>query len=368
MVVSQPFPQQPTLMLRPVYPSLTNNDPSMRMQTPSPVRPTTAGQTRTSVFRPSSFSFEPALFTPFEFLRSNSDLTVPAGYNNYPAGQPVPYTYQPAAGPAVGPPPINMMQMNGPPAMPGIPDIGGAPMPPGLPNIGATTGFNPAEFDLPVSSDSGSNNNNNANSNGFGDFGVDGLGGGGAGGNSGNNGAGGSNDLNSELANLANPAVLNNVNGAGSNRGGNNAAAAQIPTSLNDFQIDGLGGGNDNNNNNNNAGNSFPQDILGSLGEAGSNNNGNNGGNNDFADLGLSSLAGGGPSPRNSQDFNFGGSNNNLNFDLNLPSASQPKLSIKRTGNQVKSLSKQRLQQLITADARLMEQAKKKLFQNGQNH
>lgn len=257
-------------------------------------------------------------------------------------------------------PPINMM-----PAGPNI------PITPGLPNIGATPGFNPAEFDLPVTGGGNSNNQGN-NQNGFEDFNVDQA----LGANDNDNGNAGNNDLNSELANLANPAAVGGANRNNNNNNNNNNAlsanAAQIPTSLNDFQIDGLGGnsnGNLNNNGNNNAGNNafngLPTDILSQLGAANPNpSNNNNNGNGDFGDLGLGNLGGNSPArSNNGQDFNFGGSNNNMNFDLNFPAASDiQNHKIHRLELNMKKLAKDRLHKLVAADSKLLKQAQRSVL------
>jgi hypothetical protein len=133
---------------------------------------------------------------------------------------------------------------------------------------------------------------------------------------------------------------------------------------MSDFQIDGLPN-NGNNNNNNNGGNGafngIPNDILTQLGAANNNNaNNNNGnGNADFGDLGLGNLGGNSPAPANNgQDFNFGGSNNNMNFDLNLPAASDMhQQKIRKPEVNLKALARQKLRKLVEADSKLLKQA-----------
>lgn len=257
------------------------------------------------------------------------------GQGGYPPMQPMGYGY-----PMQPPMQYQPMQMNGPP--PTIPPI------PELANLGG-------DFDLsslggtPANSNNANSNtqqaNTNNNNNPLGDFNLDSLAGpaaagGGANSNQ-NNNAGGlqAPDLNAELANLADPAAA--VGGAGGNNQANNGASlpAGVPQGLGDFNIDGLGSDRLTNTNNqaNNPMTGLPdiQSLMG--GGAGSPSAG------DFADItNLANLANGNPIGSSASpvarttatgnnnnnipalpDFNFGGSNNNLDFNINnLPSAS----------------------------------------------
>ena len=256
------------------------------------------------------------------------------GQGGYPPMQPqMGYGYPPMQPPMQFQP----MPMNGPqPTIPPIPELA---------NLGG-------DFDLsslggaPSNSNNANNNaNTNAqqvNSNPLGDFNLDSLGAGpaaGSGANSNQNqNAGGlqAPDLNAELANLADPAAVGGA-GGGNNQANNGAGLpGGVPQGLSDFNIDGLGSDRLTNTNNNQANNPMTglPDIQSLMGGGGGSP-----GPGDFADLtNLANLANSNPIGSSASpvartatgnnipampDFNFGGSNNNLDFNINnLPSAS----------------------------------------------
>lgn len=240
------------------------------------------------------------------------------------------------------------MPMNGPP--PTIPPI------PELANLGGD--FDLSNLGGPATNAAGTGNanannaNQQANANPLGDFNLDNLAvgpaGGGSGGNAANsnqNNAGGMQapDLNAELANLADPSgAVAGGSGGGNNQANNGAGLpAGVPQGLGDFNIDGLGSDRLTNTNNNQANNPMTglPDIQSLMGGGGGSP-----GPGDFADLtSLANLANSNPIGQSASpvartattgnapasglaglpDFNFGGSNNNLDFNINnMPSAS----------------------------------------------
>lgn len=264
------------------------------------------------------------------------------GQQGYPPMQPMGYGYPMQQG---YPPQMQFqpMQANGPP--PTIPPI------PELANLGGD--FDLSNLGAPPAANA--NNANNANAaqqaNPLGDFNLDNLAAGpaagGAANSNQNNNAGGlqAPDLNAELANLADPSSVAGTGGGGANNQANNGAGlpAGVPQGLGDFNIDGLGSDRLTNTNNNQANNPMTglPDIQSLMGVGGGSP-----GPGDFADLtNLANLANGNPIGSSASpvsrtattgnagnnapviaglpDFNFGGSNNNLDFNMNnLPSAS----------------------------------------------